>query len=130
MQYINYIVLSKEEQKAFYAELGKLIKAARIKENIKQETLSKDLGFVSRISIVNIESGKQKIQLHTLLEISNILKVSMKDLLPPIETIRKEINPKFVKTLNVNKEIPSEDSKTKERIKNFIRFTTSSNNNR
>ncbi len=123
-------MLSKEEQKAFYAELGKLIKAARIKENIKQETLSKDLGFVSRISIVNIESGKQKIQLHTLLEISNILKVSMKDLLPPIETIRKEINPKFVKTLNVNKEIPSEDSKTKERIKNFIRFTTSSNNNR
>jgi transcriptional regulator with XRE-family HTH domain len=121
-------VLSKKQQDIFYQTLGKAIKNARNKEDIKQETLSKYLGFVSRISIANIESGKQKIQLHTLVEISNILKVSLVELLPQIEDMKKDINPKFVKKINISKEIPDEDSETKEKIKNFIRFSTSNNN--
>ncbi len=119
-------MLSREEQNIFYKTLGKSIKEARSRKKIKQETLSKDLGFVSRISIVNIESGKQKVQLHTLLEISNILNVSLSELVPHIEDIQKAINPKF--RIKINKEIPSKDSETTEKIKNFILFSKSSNN--
>jgi transcriptional regulator with XRE-family HTH domain len=119
-------VLSKEEQDIFYKTLGKSIKEARIRKKIKQETLSKDLGFVSRISIVNIESGKQKVQLHTLLEISNILNVSISELIPHVEDVQKQMNPKF--KIKINKEIPSDDSETAEKIKNFILYSKASNN--
>jgi transcriptional regulator with XRE-family HTH domain len=121
-------VLSKEEQDVFYRALGKAIKSARVQGNIKQEVLSKQLGFISRISVVNIESGKQKIQLHNLLEISNILNISLNELVPQIEDVKKDINPKFAKKIAVSKEIPNEDPETKEKIKEFIRFSTARNN--
>lgn len=121
-------MLSKEEQDVFYRTIGKSIRFARVQGKVNQETLAKQLGFISRISIVNIESGKQKIQLHTLWEISNLLNVSLNELIPPIEDVKKDINPKFVKKIAGSKEIPNEDSETKEKIKNFIRLSTSSNN--
>lgn len=115
-------MLTKKEQDAVYKKLGEIIKAERIKAGIKQEELSTYLGFVSRISIANIESGKQKIQLHTLIEIADFLKLSITDLIPPLETIRKEVNPKLVK--KIGKE-GIDDPGTVEKIKDFIRFSTS-----
>jgi transcriptional regulator with XRE-family HTH domain len=86
---------------SYYQKIGELIKEKRNKAKKSQEQLSKHLGFESRISIANIESGKQKIHVHTLAYIAQYLKVSIAELLPIIETKADiAINPQLAKSLN------------------------------
>ena len=115
-------MLSKTEEQAFNKLVGKLIKDAREIAGVKQETLSAYLGFKSRISITNIESGKQNIQLTTLAEISDYLRVPINSLIPPLESIKKNVSKKFVR--NIGKEGVA-DFDSFEKIKDFIRFTAS-----
>ncbi len=112
-------MLAKQEQDTFYNQVGVTIKSSRIKAGVKQEELSKHLGFVSRISIANIEAGKQKVQLHTLVEIAEYLKVPMATLIPSIEKFRKDVDPVMIK--KIQKEIL--DAPTVEKIKGFIRYS-------
>lgn len=113
-------MLSKAEEQAFNKLVGQLIKDAREIAGVKQEVLSAYLGFKSRISITNIESGKQNIQLTTLVEIADYLKVPITSLIPPLETIKKNVSKKFVR--NIGKEGVA-DSDSLEKIKDFVRFT-------
>jgi transcriptional regulator with XRE-family HTH domain len=115
-------VLSKHEQELFNRKLGEIVRNARIKAEVKQEDLSKRLGFKSRISIANIENGKQSVQVTTLIEIAEFLKLPLTDLIPPLETIKKEINPKLIR--RIEKEV-IDDPESVEKIINFIRFTIS-----
>jgi transcriptional regulator with XRE-family HTH domain len=119
-------VLSKQEQDTFYKKVGLLVKAQRQKANLSQEDLSKKLGFVSRISIANIESGKQKIQLHTLVEISDFLNLPVTELIPPVDAVRKDVNPKLLKKIGkeVNREV-IRDPQSAEKLTAFVRFSTS-----
>lgn len=119
-------MLSKQEQDIFYKKVGSLIKAQRQKAGISQEDLSKRLGFISRISIANIESGKQKVQLHTVTEIADFLKLPISELIPPIETVRKEVNPKLLKKIGkeVNREV-IRDPQSAEKLTAFVRLSTS-----
>ncbi|MCW3122611.1 MAG: hypothetical protein JWQ38_2103, partial [Flavipsychrobacter sp.] len=71
-------MLPENIQDYFYLRLGELIKEARNKVDVKQEKLAEFLGL-SRVSIVNIEQGKQKVQIHTLLEIINYLEIPITD---------------------------------------------------
>lgn len=85
----------------YYSKIGQLIKAKREKANKSQEQLSKYLGFKSRISIANIESGSQKIHVHTLVAIAKYLKLNIQDLIPEDEPKKEQsINPAFEKMLN------------------------------
>lgn len=113
-------MLSKAEEQGFNKLVGQLIKDAREIAGVKQEVLSSYLGFKSRISITNIESGKQNIQLTTLVEIADYLKVPISSLIPPLETIKKNVSKKFVR--NIGKEGVA-DSDSLEKIKDFVRFT-------
>ena len=112
-------MLSKTEEQAFNKLAGHLIKDARERNNVKQETLSEYLGFKSRISVANIESGKQNIQLTTIAEIADYLSVPIATLIPPIESIRMHVSQKLVR--NIGKDGVA-DADSYERIKNFIRF--------
>lgn len=113
-------MLSEQEQNTFNKLVGKLIRDARENTGVKQEVLSAFLGFKSRISITNIESGKQNIQLTTLVEIADYLKVPVHTLIPPIETIKKEVNKRLEK--NIGKEGAINEASI-ERIRDFIRYT-------
>lgn len=104
--------------------VGQLIRDARENAGVKQEVLSHNLGFKSRISISNIESGRQNIQLATLVEIADYLKVGVSSLIPGLETIKKAVSKKM--TRNIEKE-GVEDATSYEKIKDFIRFTTTKN---
>jgi len=115
-------LLSKTEEQAFNKLVGQLIKDAREIANVKQETLSSYVGFKSRISITNIESGKQNIQLTTLVEIADYLRVPITSLVPSLETIKKNVSKKFMR--NIGKEGVA-DNDSFEKIKDFIRFTAS-----
>lgn len=109
-------MLSKEQQELFYKKLGTLIRAARERSenHNKQEVLSKQVGL-SRASIVQIEKGIQKVQLHTLIQIAKCLQVEVNELIPPLESLQQEQNAKLVKKMDKEplKDVDTADSKTK-----------------
>lgn len=63
-----------------YKALGKRIKIARIKSDMKQEELAAASGM-SPTHISNIETGSTNVSLNGLLSIANALSVTMDDLL-------------------------------------------------
>ncbi len=64
-----------------YAEVGRLIRAARRAADVTQEELARRLRM-NRTSVTNIEAGRQSVQVHTLLQIATVLDVAPADLLP------------------------------------------------
>lgn len=65
----------------FYIELGANIQAIRKQLKVNQDDLAKTVGL-NRTSIVNIEKGRQKVLIHTLINIASALDADLKDLLP------------------------------------------------
>ena len=63
-----------------YKAIGKRIKIARIKANLKQENLA-ELIDVSPTHLSNIETGTTRVSLQTIVRIANALSVSTDDLL-------------------------------------------------
>lgn len=67
----------------FYADVGRRVRAFRTKLGLTQEQLG---GFLdpptTRVSIANVESGKQRILSHTLVQLAAALKVEPTELLP------------------------------------------------
>ena len=70
----------------FYQALGSKLQEAREERKMTQAQLGRSLTPAStRASIANIENGKQRVLLHTFLQLSRALDVDMKALLPPSE---------------------------------------------
>ena len=63
-----------------YKAIGKRIKIARIRANLKQENLA-ELIDVSPTHLSNIETGTTRVSLQTIVRIANALSVSTDDLL-------------------------------------------------
>lgn len=70
----------------FYKDLGNLIRKARVDADISQDILAQQLGL-TRASIVNIEKGRQRPMIHTILELATILKVNFASLIPGASVI-------------------------------------------
>ncbi|MHA3771631.1 helix-turn-helix domain-containing protein [Verrucomicrobiota bacterium sgz303538] len=68
-----------------YRVVGARIRGERIKQKLTQEELA-SLVKLKRTSITNIEKGRQKLLLHTLVEIAAALGVSPLELLSPLNT--------------------------------------------
>lgn len=108
-------------QEYFYKRLGELLKEARMKANVKQETLADFLGL-SRISVVYIEQGKQKVQLHTLLEIISFLNIPMNQFFEQLKSaLLPELNPTLEKRLN--QKIDIQNSTEANILREFIQFS-------
>lgn len=65
----------------FYKAVGALIREARDKARITQDTLAQRVRL-TRTSVTNIEKGRQKILLHTFCELAEALGLSPAALLP------------------------------------------------
>jgi transcriptional regulator with XRE-family HTH domain len=90
--------MTEQEKKLLYNQLGRNIRAAREKLNIKQTDLAKLLE-ISRASVVNIEKARQFPPLHLIFGIAKALKVKITDLIPDLESIGlKQLD----KTINKN----------------------------
>ncbi|MNJ97107.1 anaerobic benzoate catabolism transcriptional regulator [compost metagenome] len=74
-------MLNKHNKLDFYQQLGDALKEARIKSGQSQESLAEAMGL-SRVTIVNIEKGRQKVQVHNLVEAANFLNVDVASLIP------------------------------------------------
>lgn len=75
----------------FYAEVGRRIQKLRNDKKLSQAALGDLLRPpVTRASIANIETGKQRILAHTLVQLAEVLETSLTDLVPP-QTQTKQI---------------------------------------
>lgn len=74
-----------------YPEVGRRLLEIR-KGKLTQEQLAEALAGrgvqLKRASIANIEKGKQRVMLHVLYEIAEVLKVDVSKLLPTISEVR------------------------------------------
>jgi transcriptional regulator with XRE-family HTH domain len=71
-----------KNQRQFYSEVGKRVRAARKARSMTQEGLASQVSL-TRTSITNIEQGRQNFPLHMLAEIAAALNVLPAALLPP-----------------------------------------------
>jgi transcriptional regulator with XRE-family HTH domain len=90
------------DEQAFYESVGRLIREERKGQECTQEKLAKATSL-SRVSITNIESGKQRVPLHTLADIAEALKVPIEKLIPSgkvsFRTIRQKVDTKEIERL-------------------------------
>ena len=70
-----------ETSELFYEALGRRLKKLRRKANMTQAELANAVGF-SRTSITNIETARQPVRVHTLVQIAEVLGVRLTDLVP------------------------------------------------
>lgn len=64
-----------------YYEVGKLVREKREQANLTQDELARRIGL-TRTAVTSIESGRQRILVHTLVAIANALDLVPSDLLP------------------------------------------------
>lgn len=72
------------QQQELYSTLGERIKDARTKIGMSQEVLGDQLGL-TKASIANIEKGRQRPMVHTLLEVAKVFRIQPIDLLPMLD---------------------------------------------
>jgi transcriptional regulator with XRE-family HTH domain len=72
------------EEQVIYAHIGALIKTRRKHFKLTQEKLASQL-FISRASLANIETGRQKILVHLLYGLAAALDMPPADFLPVVE---------------------------------------------
>lgn len=103
----------------FYQHLGVSIREARINSGQSQEALAEAMGL-SRVTVVNIEKGRQKVQVHNLVEAANFLNIDIAQLLPG-QSKTTQINSSVVEKI---KKKFSDELKSNS-VENFVRVTFS-----
>lgn len=73
------------DKQEFYLQIGKRIKKERSISGINQEALGKKVG-ISRVSVVNIEKGKQMPPVHVIWKIAAALDTTVDRLFPILGT--------------------------------------------
>lgn len=76
--------MGEDDVKRFYEDFGRRVRAAREKAGLTQGQLATRIGL-TRSSIANLEAGRQKILLHALYGISDVLALDPAVLLPDRE---------------------------------------------
>lgn len=117
-------MLNKKEQDFFYKKLGELIRSARKRADLNQQDLANFLEL-KRTSIVNIEQGTQRIQLHSLVEISVLLKIDPAELLAKLFVVVNRVETSNAEKRAITKGVAELDDKVtnSEILESFLKFT-------
>jgi DNA-binding XRE family transcriptional regulator len=78
---LGLVVRSKELSSDLYGHVGRAIAHCRTEAGLTQAEVAAAIGL-TRTSVSNIEKGRQKMLLHTLVEIAESLSVPVMSLLP------------------------------------------------
>jgi len=111
------------EQEIFYKMLGNRIREARVAAGLKQEAFASLLGL-SRVSIVNIEKGRQGPPLHLLWDVARVLNLDVLSLLPDFVSAEK-VTATWEKIITKQSK---GDEKTKGRLIGFLEEIKSEKN--
>jgi transcriptional regulator with XRE-family HTH domain len=74
-----------------YRHIGGLVRSLRRREDMAQDALAGRLG-ISRATLANIETGRQRILVHQLYAMAQALGVALTDLLPPLPSANVAAN--------------------------------------
>lgn len=107
-------------QEKFYQQVGERITLARKGAGMKQDALASFLEL-SRVSVVNIEKGRQHPSLYQIKEIARILNVSIESLIPDMTTPQTKSTATWQKM--INKKV--QDKESSEKIMGFVTGLTS-----
>lgn len=104
-----------------YQTIGERIVRARSAASLSQSKLAKKVG-VSRTSIVNIESGRQRAPLHLLWQIAEALEVEAADVLPTRAHLASGPSPLQLdaRTVALIEDAADNDAATKRQLITFI----------
>jgi transcriptional regulator with XRE-family HTH domain len=100
---------------ALYRELGQRLRAVRRERGYTQDQVATAVSL-ERTSITNIESGRQRLPIHTLYEYCDALGVEVAEVLPPTSLLARERKPL---ALNVGDEsvlVPASVAQTIDRL--------------
>lgn len=91
------------QEPLIYSIIGTRIREFRNQKDKSQDELARDVG-VSRTSIVNIEQGRQRLPIHLLWQIGDVLDVDPGNFIPDIKDLRehpeaKKVNDKILKAI-------------------------------
>lgn len=70
-----------EQTGDFYRDIGRAIQRVREERGLTQEALA-SLISLTRTSVTNIEKGRQRFLVHTLVDFARVLRVPVSDLIP------------------------------------------------
>jgi transcriptional regulator with XRE-family HTH domain len=82
--------MDREDARQVYVKLGQTIRNLRKLAGKKQEELAQEI-HLSRASIVNIEKGRHKPQLHVLYDLAIALNCQLTDLIPSFNEISEHL---------------------------------------
>lgn len=112
--------MTENNKKKLYQELGFSISEHRNAKGMSQQVLAEKVGL-SRTSIVNIEKGRQHPPLHVLWMISDILGLSLSQIVPDFEYERNEINPSLKNLIRKKKRRDGLNDESYQKINSFIK---------
>ena len=93
---------------SFYLVLGTRVRAIRQQKGLTQEQLGSRLTpTMTRASVANIETGKQRVLAHTLVQLASALSVPLDDLtriesIPPTADVAEQVNVVLRKRLRLS----------------------------
>lgn len=102
-------------QEKFYQQVGERITIARKEAGMKQDALASFLDL-SRVSVVNIEKGRQHPSLYQIKEIARILNVSVESLIPDTVATDDKSKSNWQKLIKAK----VSDKKTGDKILGFV----------
>lgn len=92
-----------------YKIIGSKIKQRREESKLTQEEIAKELNL-SRASIANYESGKQRISVAELYNLAERFGIDIMDILPSLKVIKREVTPenKLDRATDIEKDAKAE----------------------
>lgn len=106
-----------------YKQIGQQVKAQRVKLGYSQAWLAERVGLL-RTSITNIESGRQKLPLHSLYAICMALGVEPSEILPAASEVASQEREEVVIDDQTRKRVPPETARFIRALVNESRSTS------
>jgi transcriptional regulator with XRE-family HTH domain len=92
---------------AFYEALGRRIRTAREEQSMTQAQLGARLAPpVTRASIANVEAGKQRVLVHTLVQIARVLRTPIDHLTPAPDATPAQVSDAIEQELRYKLSLP------------------------
>ena len=114
--------MSEASEKRLYRLIGERISSVRVSAGLSQNKLAKKLEL-SRVSIVNIEKGRQRAPVHVLWRIAEALGVEITDFIPTLAQIANAETSVHLDetTVSMIEEAANDDPATQRRLTEFIK---------
>ncbi len=112
-------MLSEPTIRRLCADLGARVKAARRQAELSPKELAALVGL-SRSSIANLESGRQRVPIHIIWNLADALGVSVVDLMPEPERRASVPKPALNRVLKQEPRLAEVSPAGKRRVKEFV----------